>query len=368
MPTGRDIVCIGASAGGLQPLIEIVHDLPANLDAALFVVVHTGAETPTMLPDILRNSGYLAVQVANEDRDIRTGCIYVAPPDHHLLLRRGVVRSVRGPRENGFRPAVDPLFRTAARAYGPRAVGVILSGGRNDGSAGLAAIKRRGGVAVVQQPSEAQVPQMPLSAIATVAVDHVLPTAEIARTIVRLATSRELGDRDVPPEETEPDPAEFLADALRTKALPGSPSGFTCPDCGGALWKVDEDGALKYRCHVGHGFTAESLLGEKDRELEHALWSALRSLEENASLRRRMADRVQSRWPDLAERYEKQALECDEQIDVLRGVLVEARNDADRGGNGSRSGSARGKRRSGVRRSAGARPARRAVSDRGRDG
>jgi two-component system, chemotaxis family, protein-glutamate methylesterase/glutaminase len=343
MPTGRDIVCVGGSAGGLQPLTEIVRRLPAGLEASVFVVLHTGPETPTLLPDILRGRGSLPVEVVSGEEDIRSGRIYVAASDHHLLLKRGFVRAIRGPRENGFRPAVDPLFRTAARAYGPRVIGVVLSGGQNDGSAGLVEVHEAGGTTIVQEPEDAMVPEMPRSVLALLKPHFVGRPAGIAETIKRLATNTNVRERSARPTKLRrPDPAEFKEDALRDAALPGQPSAYTCPECGGALWDVVEGKVAKLRCHVGHGFTSENLLGEKDRELEQALWTALRSLEENASLRRRMAGRVQHRWPALAATYEKQAAECYEQSALLRKVLVHARDD---GGTESRANrNARGRR------------------------
>jgi two-component system chemotaxis response regulator CheB len=161
MPTGRDIVCIGGSAGALEPLREVLLALPPDLEASLFVVIHSGADTPAILADLLRAHSHLAVEPIVDEQDIRAGRVYVAAPDHHLLVKRGFVRAVRGPRENGFRPALDPLFRTAAQAYGSRVVGIVLSGGQNDGSAGLVAIHEAGGTTIVQDPDDAMVPEMP---------------------------------------------------------------------------------------------------------------------------------------------------------------------------------------------------------------
>jgi two-component system chemotaxis response regulator CheB len=186
-PTGRDIVCIGASAGGLQPLRELIHELPSDLPAAVFAVVHTGRDNPGALPGLLRKVASVPVDEAREGQAVERGRIYVPPPDHHVILERERLRVVRGPRENGFRPAIDPLFRTAAIACGPRVVGVVLSGGLSDGTAGLIAIKQAGGIAMVQEPEGALVPTMPLSAMARVEVDHVLDPKALAAMIVRLA-------------------------------------------------------------------------------------------------------------------------------------------------------------------------------------
>ena len=183
----NDIVVIGASAGGLEGLAQLVHNLPADLPAAIFVVVHLSAKYPSWLPHILQKFGNLPAVHAVDGAPIEFGRIYVAPPDRHLLVKPEYMRVVLGPKENRFRPAIDPLFRTAAVAYGKRVVGIVLSGALNDGTAGLFEIKEQGGVAIVQEPLEAIFPSMPQSAIQHVAVDHILPVADIARVLVDLA-------------------------------------------------------------------------------------------------------------------------------------------------------------------------------------
>jgi two-component system, chemotaxis family, protein-glutamate methylesterase/glutaminase len=329
MATGRDIVCIGASAGGLQPLREMIRELPAILPAAVFIVVHSGRDSPGTLPQLLRNSGFLPVEMATDYQSIERGRIYVPQPDRHLLVKPRRMRVVRGPRENSFRPAIDPLFRTAALAYRARVTGVVLSGGMHDGTAGLLAIKRAGGKAIVQHPADAAVPQMPLSALANVEVDHVLDAKAIAQAIVRLAHEPlDSGKRPALPRGEGPlDPAEFVSDRLEEDDVKGPPSQYSCPECGGALWETGGKDLMQFRCHLGHAYSAESLLVSKDVGVEGALWSALRALEENVSLRRRMAKRAHERWPDLARTFEGEAEEASRQADVLRKLLVEGGND-----------------------------------------
>jgi two-component system chemotaxis response regulator CheB len=328
---GRDIVCIGASAGGLQPLRDFVHELPASLPASVFVVVHSGRDSPGVLSELLRKSGFLPVEVTKENQPLELGHIYVAPPDHHLLVKPNRVRVVRGPRENGFRPAVDPLFRTAASAYRERVTGIVLSGGMHDGTAGLLAIKQAGGVAIVQDPEDAVVPHMPLSALANVEVDHVLDSKAMAEMVVRLASEPAgSGKRRSLPRRVPLDPAEFVADALENNDFTHAPSQYTCPECGGVLWETGGTNLMHFRCHVGHGYSAETLLVHKHDEVEGALWGALRSLEENVSLRRRMAKRAEDRWPDLARLFGKQADDSSRQADVLRKLLVKGNGDETR--------------------------------------
>ena len=322
---GRDIIVIGASAGGVQALMELARGLPEDLPAAVFVVVHTSPISPGILPHIISRAGSLPAAHASDGDAVRHGRIYVAPPDHHLLIKNGTMRVVRGPKENGFRPAVDPLFRTAARVAGPRAIGVVLSGGLDDGTEGLALIKEYGGVAVVQDPDEAPFPSMPASAVAYVQVDHVLPVAEIPAVLARLAREPlPVGALAMKPTNGEEQDVAEIGDAsLVTRDLPGPPTAFTCPECGGALWELRQGKLLRFRCHVGHSYTAEGLVAEQTRDLESALWTALRALEEHAGLRRRMAKRARTgSYPAVADEYEKQAQQAEARAGVIRQVLM----------------------------------------------
>ena len=330
---GHDIIVVGASAGGIQAIQELVRGLPRDLPAAMFIVVHTSPQSGGLLPQIVDRASVLAAERAANNRPFERGRIYIAEPDHHLLIKRGRMCVVRGPRENGFRPAVDPLFRTAARAYGPRVVGIILSGGLDDGTAGLTEVKRAGGIAIVQDPQDASFPSMPESAIRNVEVDHVLKVAEMSELLASLAhepapegmarMGRDNGD--------EPDIAELGTDALNRIELDYPPSAFTCPECGGALWELKGGKPLRYRCHVGHGYTVETLLAEQTSGLETALWIALRALEESAGLRRRMAARArEGRCPALERRYAEQAAESEARAGVIRKVLVSEPGDARR--------------------------------------
>jgi len=275
----RDIVVVGASAGGVEALTSLVRALPGDLPASVFVVLHLPATGSSALPDILSRAGRLPASHAKDGEPIEQRRIYVAPPDYHLLLRAGHVRATRGPRENGHRPAVDPLFRSAAFEYANRVVGVVLSGALDDGTAGLLAVKSRGGVAIVQHPEDALYPGMPHNAIEHVEVDHVLPAADIGETLGRLAA------------EPATDPAGAGSDDMQTKVElegfsmeaiegghPGRPSGFSCPDCNGVLWEIRDGGLVRFRCRVGHAWSPESLLTQQSESLEAALWVALRTL------------------------------------------------------------------------------------------
>lgn len=311
---------IGASAGGLAVLCELMRGLPMRFPAALFVAVHTSADNPGVLPQILARFGPLPVAFARDGEAITRGRIYVAPPDYHLLVERGWVRVTRGPKENGFRPAVDSLFRTAARSYGPRTIGLVLSGALNDGTHGLSLIAEVGGVALAQDPQEALIPSMPLSAIQNVEVRRVLHSAEIAGVLAEIVREQvEVPEGAV---DREPDVGAGATSSQR-ETPPGVPSGYTCPECGGAMWEVDPSGKLlRFRCHVGHGFTAEALIARQENDLDAAIWTALRTLEEHVALCRRVAGRADERGlPGLAARYRRDADEGAMRAEVIRAAL-----------------------------------------------
>jgi len=330
---GHDIIVIGASAGGVEALREVVRGLPADLQGALFVVLHVPAQSPSILPRILDRAGPLGVAHAVDGEPITPGRVYVAPPDNHLMVERGRVRVVHGPRENRYRPAVDPLFRSAAVAYGPRVVGVVLTGALDDGTVGMTAVKKCGGVAVVQDPHEALYSGMPSSVMRGVKVDYCVRLSEVAPLLARL--SREPAgegvyavDEDLKTEnriaEQELDPDELFKAVERIGQL----SAFTCPECGGALWELNDGGLLRFRCHVGHALSAESLVAEQNEGLETALWSAVRALEEKMALSRRMAERSRrSNFERSARGFDEKAREAERQADTVRQLLLSARDE-----------------------------------------
>jgi two-component system chemotaxis response regulator CheB len=324
-PRGHDVIVLGASAGGVEALMEIASGLPSDLPAALFVVLHLSAQVPSQLPTLLNRAGQLYAVAAVDGMPIERGRIYVAVPDYHLLVERGWVRVVRGPRENRSRPAVDPLFRTAARAYGPRVVGVVLTGALDDGTAGLLAIKRCGGIAVVQDPEDALMPNMPASALEFVDVDHRARLRAIAPLLANLAHTPALRGAFPVPEDIE---VESRIDALDLSALedgncPGQLSGFTCPECQGPLWEVRDGQLLRFRCRSGHAYTTESILDGQAEAVEDALWTALNILQESAQVAHRIADDARARNnPLVAKRQEEGARDRMRQVEVLRKVLL----------------------------------------------
>jgi two-component system chemotaxis response regulator CheB len=286
----RDVVAVGASAGGVEALRALVAGLPPQFPAAVLVVLHVPRDAPSALPAILQRSGPLPASAAVDGEAMRPGRIYVAPNDRHILTIDHHIRLTRGPAENGHRPAVDPLFRSVARAFGPRAVGVVLSGARDDGAAGLSSIAARGGTTIVQDPQDALYPWMPRAALDHLTPDHIAPADQIGGLLAGIAAMH-LPD-DPPTRDAD---AVLDAEVAMVRLAPvtaddlATPAGYGCPSCGGSLFQVDEHPVPRYRCRVGHPWSPESLLEEQAIALEGALWMALRALEEKSALSRRMA-------------------------------------------------------------------------------
>ena len=321
--TGRDVVVVGASAGGVEALRTLVAGLPVDLPATVLVVLHVPPTGVNALAAILDRAGPLPARPAHPGERLTHGVVLVATPDRHLLLADEHVHLSAGPRENGHRPAVDALFRSAAQAVGARAVGVVLSGTLDDGAAGLVALRARGGVGVVQDPADALYPGMPASAIAAADPEHVLPVAVIPKLLDRLV-------REAPPDSRPPSAllaAENAVARLDMAAIDaddhvGEPSGYSCPDCAGALWRIEDHGFLRFRCRVGHAWTADTLLGAQATSADDALWVALRSLEERAALNRELGLRAQDGGRRLsAERFRARADEAGGAARVIRRML-----------------------------------------------
>lgn len=325
------LIAVGASAGGLEPLKLLVQKLPRGLPAAILVVLHTTSHGSGALARVLDNASLLPANYPAPDTPLDAGSIYVAPPDHHLLVTDWRVTVLRGPRENGFRPAIDPLFRSAARSFGDRVIGVILSGAMDDGSFGLRSIKEAGGVAIVQNPAEAMVSSMPLSAIRQVEVDFILPIGEIPEVLVRLVQQSGNGSGGRQADMSQESASHKSGPAgsagpIAADSLQGPSSTYTCPECGGALWELEDSGSFRFRCHTGHGFTPESLLDGQGAELEHALWSAVRVLKERAGIHEQMAERLQaSSLNQLAAKYRERADEERNKSLLIEGILSQTK-------------------------------------------
>lgn len=310
----RDIIVIGGSAGAIGVLRRLVAALPADLAAAIFVVVHIPPEAPSLLASILESSGALPASMAVEGEPIRRSRIYVAPPDHHMLVKPGWVSVIKGPRENRHRPAVDPLFRSAARAYRERVIAVVLSGGRDDGAAGLEVVRQLGGVAVVQAPSDASAPWMPQAALTRTGADHTVPLVDMANLLARLVRDNVPRNGEIPMDEELRDPVERGPQDYSEPA-----TGLTCPECSGAIWEIEGS----YRCRVGHAYSPESMRAAQEEALEAALWTALRIVEERMALLRRMMHRAEAAGQvGLGGLYIKELSDLEHQEGLLRRALI----------------------------------------------
>lgn len=323
--SGHDIIAIGASAGGVETLLKLVKTLPADLPASLFVVLHIPAQSPSLLPEILNRAGTLHAIHPKDNTKIEHGHIYIAPPDHHLLLAKDHIHIARGPKENRHRPAVDPLFRSAALTYGQRVVGVVLTGALDDGTAGLMAIKRRGGIAVVQDPQDALYPSMPRSALEHIQVDYCVPLSGMGAILTHLAYEA-TGNGNYPVPETLIDEVKIAgmeSQPLNNQEQVGVSSVFSCPECGGVLWELQENTLLRFRCRTGHAYSAESVLAEQSDVLERSLWAALRVLEERVSLSQRMITQAQAQGRDwLVRNLTERLQEAEEHARQLRQILI----------------------------------------------
>jgi two-component system, chemotaxis family, protein-glutamate methylesterase/glutaminase len=321
----RDLVVVGASAGGVEALIQLLRALPADLPAAVLVVLHLPTGARSALPEILDRICALPVAQAVDGALLQPGTVRVAVPDRHLMVAEDNVLLSRGPRENGHRPAVDVLFRSAARSAGRRVVAVVLSGALDDGAAGMIAVRARGGVGIAQDPADAMYPSMPRHAAETGGAEHVVPVEKMGVLLGELL-SEDIGAVEEPPlsalMDTETAMANMDPEALNGDDRPGVPSGFGCPSCHGALFSIAEGGLERFRCRVGHAWSPEALAAEQAQALEGALWMALRGLEERAALSRRMGERAEQRGHRLSARaFRTRHDETQEAAGILRRLL-----------------------------------------------
>ncbi len=305
----RDIVVVGASAGGVDAVLELVAGLPADLPSAVFVVIHMQAGFASTLPELLTRRGQLKAAHAVHGEAVVSGKIYVAPPDTQLLIRGGYIEVVRGPKENGHRPSVDALFRTASQAYGPRVIGVVLTGYLDCGTAGMLSIKARGGLAVVQDPSDATVPEMPNSVIKHATVDRIAKLDGLASLLSSL-TREEAGEW----------PAHLRREVLQIEGSQlGGPAELVCPACHGKLTESDLGGFQMFRCHVGHAFSLKSISTTQAEEVERSLWAAVRALDEASALSLRLTS---SSVGDLRKRFVEKAEAQAHHADVIRKIIL----------------------------------------------
>lgn len=323
----RDIVVVGASAGGVETLMQLVAGLPPDFSASVFIVMHIPPYSVSHLHVILGRATTLPVVQAEDKLRIKPGHIYVGVADHHLLVDAEHIRVTRGPKENRFRPAVDSLFRSAAYSFGPRVIGVVLTGALDDGTAGLWAVKDRGGIAIVQHPQEAMYPSMPESALRNVAVDYQPRMAEMAPLLVQLTGEAFAVERSaLVSEAMEIEASIALGDNSLQKGVLklGSLSPYTCPECHGVLVQVQEGKLVRFRCHTGHGFSMDSLLAEVSESIDESLWNTLRVIEESILLLYHTAELARANQDDeMARRLIQKGEEAEQRAQRIREVVME---------------------------------------------
>lgn len=316
------IIVIGASTGGFEAFKTIIKNLPEDFATPIFIVWHMSPDVRGILPQVLNRENKILAAHAYNDEQIKLNRIYVAPPDYHLLIQDGRVRVTHGPKENRFRPAVDPLFRSAAYAYGNRVIGVILSGGLDDGTAGLWTVKHYGGIAIVQDPLDAEVSSMPENAMRQVNVDYSVAVSEIADLLVRLSKEPISQNIHVMKDEQTKKEIEIAAEetALNKGILEfGELSPYTCPECHGVLSRLKNDNIVRYRCHTGHAYSVDSLMTAITERIEDSLYSAIRGMDESIILLNHLGDHyAEANQPKLASLYFKKANEAMERSNLVR--------------------------------------------------
>jgi two-component system, chemotaxis family, protein-glutamate methylesterase/glutaminase len=320
----HDVIALGASAGGFNALRELLSQLPSDLPAAVFIVLHLRAHAPDRFAHTLGHDSSLRVEFAMHGEKWVRGRVYLAPPDQHMLIEGERIFLAHGPRENGSRPAIDPTFRSIAANFGGRAIGGLLTGMLNDGTSGLIAIQECGGLTVIQDPRDALYPSMPLSAMSAMQVDYIVPLAELAQLLLRLVNEPQ--GKTVGPSEQLKLEIEIAKNRIGTPDLPdglGTRSTLTCPQCNGVLWEISEGGLLRFRCHSGHTYTLDSLAVEQASALSRALANAVRALAERVALMRRMAEDARNRnQMGSADEWERRAQEYEEQVQVIRNIML----------------------------------------------
>lgn len=317
----RNIIVIGGSTGAFEAFKKIIKNLPADLDASIFIVWHMSASLRGILPEVLNKLNSIKAAHAYDNEPIESNRIYVAPPDHHLLIEEGRVRITHGPKENRFRPAVDPLFRSAAYTYGKRVIGVVLSGGLDDGTAGLWRVKHSGGLAIVQDPTDAEAPSMPENALREVEVDYCVSIADMPALLVSLSQEKIPNTEVMKDKKTEIE-INIAAEAngLKQGSLDiGVLSPYTCPECHGVLSKIMDGNLSRFRCHTGHAYSADTLMASLTEKIEDSLYSAVRGMDESILLLNHIGDHyAEANQPKLASVYFKKAKEAGQRSDLVR--------------------------------------------------
>jgi two-component system chemotaxis response regulator CheB len=322
------IVVIGASAGGLNALSELVAQIDENIDAAFFVVLHLSKKgIGTFLSDRLQKFTNLKCKVGADGDIIERGTIYIAPPDYHMMLKENKVRINSGAQENRWRPSIDILFRSAAANYCDRVIGIVLTGLLDDGTSGMIGIQKCKGTTIVQDPNEAEYPDMPLSVLSNIEVDYCMPLSQIGYIIFDTVQHKKIEGHPVPPElQIEAEIAEKALVGLEYVSKLGEHSVYACPDCGGGLWHIKEKSFDRFKCHVGHSFSQEDLLKKQSDALESTMWVALRMMEERRNLLAKIAnDEGKRGLKTISREHSERADDLRKHIEILKGVLFQTK-------------------------------------------
>jgi two-component system, chemotaxis family, protein-glutamate methylesterase/glutaminase len=317
----KRIIVVGTSAGGLDALVKLVSQFQVNIPAAVLIVYHISADaTGNVLLDSMKANSKLICSRAKDGEAINSGHLYIAPSDHHLMITKThKITVTKGAHENRSRPAIDPLFRSAAVAFGNKVIGIILTGYLDDGTSGLLAIKRCGGICIVQDPEDALFPDMPQNALRQVNADYCIPIAEMGSILAKLFEKKLGKSKKVPKDiRVEAEIATRVLSDLKSVNELGDQVPFNCPGCGGVLWKVQGGDGIRFRCHTGHAYTAVTLLAEQNRKLEETMWTALRMFEERKNLLMTMA---QEQSGSIARSAKERAALSDVHIKRIRMML-----------------------------------------------
>ena len=320
------IVVIGASTGGFGAFKKIISGLPSDFSLPIFIVWHISPEVRGILPQVLNQLNTIPASHVVDSEMIKPGRIYIAPPDHHMIIEDGKVMATHGPKENRFRPAIDPLFRSAAYSYGNRVIGVILSGALDDGTAGMWAIKQYGGTTIVQNPMEAEVPSMPENALREVNIDHCVSLSELPQLLVGLSKEPVSKNAAVMKDDLTKKEIEIASEerALEKGIMDfGELSPYTCPECHGVLTRLQNDNIIRYRCHTGHGYTVDTLMAALTEKIEDALYNAIRGMDESIILLNHLGDHyAEANQPKLAALYFKKAKEASDRSNLVRNATM----------------------------------------------
>jgi len=324
---GRNIIVVGTAAGGLEALDRLIGQLATDLPASIFIVQHLNPPNSgqSLLRRLSRHKAFHP-QLARDGDRFKAGHLYVGPPDNHLLLKKDRMLVTKGARENRHRPGIDPLFRSAAVSHGPRVIGVLLTGMGDDGSAGLNAIKRCGGVTVVQDPRDAPYSEMPLNALDNAAVDYCVALSEMGPLLTNLV-SQHHGKRKAVPDDirTEAVIAERVSSDISRVNTLGKQVPYNCPGCGGVLWKIDGPGGHRYRCHTGHSYTGLALLASQSEKIEEMLWISLRMFEERKNLLTTLSEDPAN--TAVRRKHQQEARVTQGYVDRIRAILLDPRSD-----------------------------------------